>query len=248
VYADRDLPDTLALRAAGALLLPPPGSVLSHRTAAELRDLPLPARRDEVVHALVPGRAGQRIQGIRAHGSREPIIAETVRGLPLATPARIWCDLAPALGRRDLAILGDAILAGGRTTGAELEKELACVRRGGPLAREVLPLLEPRVASPMETRLRLLLVDAGLPRPVVNWPVFDAAGGWIAVPDLQYPRQKVAIEYEGAHHLTRGQLRRDIRRDELYRDEGWILIKVTYEDLVLRPDALVDRIRRAISR
>jgi hypothetical protein len=246
VYVDRTVPDTPALRAAAALLVLPPGSVLSHRTAATLRNLPLPEAEEDLVHAYVPGAANPGIAGIRAHRSATALSAERVRGLPVTTAARVWCDLAADLDRRSLAILGDAILRGGRTTLADLAAEVECVRRGGRLARAVLPLLRGGVDSPPETVLRLLIIDAGLPEPVVNRPVFDASGGWIACPDLQYPRFRVAIEYEGEHHRTPDQQRRDIRRDELYQEEGWILLKVTHADLHLRPGALLERIRRAL--
>jgi hypothetical protein len=251
VYVDRTLPDSLELRAAAALLALPPGAVLSHRTAARLRGLPLPPPGDaaEPICALVPAPADPRVAGVRVRRCPAPVPAETVRGLPVTTLARTWADLAGQLGREDLAVLGDAILRTGRATLADLAAELEAVPRlrGLPLARRVLPLLESRVDSPMETRLRLLILDAGLPRPVVNRPVHDAAGGWIACPDLQYPRFRVAIEYEGEHHRTPAQQRKDIRRDEQYRDEGWTLIKVTYADVVERPGTLLERIRRAIA-
>lgn len=246
VLVDDALPDTLQLRSAAALLALPSGSVLSHRTAAELRNLPLPKAEGDLVHAYVPGPAEPCIAGIRVHRCRDPLAVEEVRGLPLTTLARTWCDLAGELDREHLAILGDAILHTKRTTPAQLEAELKLVRRGRRLGQEVLPFLDPRADSPMETRTRLVMIDGGLPRPVVNRPVFDSAGGWIACPDLQYPRFRVAIEYEGEHHLTRDQQRSDIRRDEAYRDEGWILIKVTYEDVMYRPATLVERIRRAL--
>jgi hypothetical protein len=175
-------------------------AALSHRTAAELRGLPLPGTKEELVHAYVPGPQEPRIDGVHVHTCVHPVASERVGGLPLSTPARTWRDLAAGLDREDLAILGDAVLRGERVTPADLAA------------------------------------------------VFDAAGGWIACPDLQYPRQRVAIEYEGEHYLTRRQQRRDIRRDEQYREEGWTVIKVTYEDLTLRPGALVERIRRALGR
>jgi hypothetical protein len=201
------------------------------------------------IHAFVPAPADPRVAGIRVHDCPGPVPAETLRRLPVTTAAGTWADLAGELGRVDLAILGDAILRGGRTTREDLAAELDRVprRRGIRLARAVLPLLESRVDSAMETRVRLLILDAGLPRPVVNRPVFDSAGEWIACPDLQYPRLRVAIEYEGGHHRTPTQQRKDIRRDELYREEGWILIKVTYADVYDRPGTLVERIRRAIA-
>ena len=87
--------------------------------------------------------------------------------------------------------------------------------RGIRLAREAADLVRRGVDSPMESRLRLLLVLAGLPEPEVGRPVYSADGGWLAQPDLSYPALKIAIEYDGGHHLQDArQWQRDIRRRE----------------------------------
>lgn len=47
-------------------------------------------------------------------------------------------------------------------------------------------------------------------------------------PDLSYPHLRIAIEYEGAHHLThRWQWTSDISRERDFNDHGWIYIRVT---------------------
>jgi hypothetical protein len=57
---------------------------------------------------------------------------------------------------------------------------------GTALLRDVICLAEPLSESPMETRLRLLLVDAGAPRPVAQYDVRDARGRFLARVDLAY--------------------------------------------------------------
>ncbi|RIQ24462.1 hypothetical protein [Jiangella rhizosphaerae] len=54
----------------------------------------------------------------------------------------------------------------------------------------------------METRVRLLIVDAGLPSPEVGVNVIDHTGTWLARPDHSDPDLKIAIEYDGDHHRT----------------------------------------------
>lgn len=129
-------------------------------------------------------------------------------------------------------------------TPADLAERADAARgRGAALARAVVPLLEPPTESPMESRLRLILLDGGLPRPLANHDVFDAGGQWIAKPDLQYVTQRVAIEYEGEHHLIDPrQWNDDIRRDEGLHNAGWRLVKVTKIDVLRRPHATVARI------
>lgn len=197
VLVDAAAPNSLALRCPAALLAMPAGSVLSHHTAAELRGLPVP--RSAEIHVTVPGRWAPAVAGVRAHLGAEGIAVETFRGLALTARPRLWLDLAVELDRVDLACLGDAILRSDKIKPEHLEDalEAAGARRGVRLALAVLPLLETRVDSPPETRMRLILIDGGLPRPVVNRPIFDADGEWVGEPDLQYPAERVPIEYEG---------------------------------------------------
>jgi very-short-patch-repair endonuclease len=80
----------------------------------------------------------------------------------------------------------------------------------------VVTLADPRAASPMDTRLRLLLVFAGLP-PEVQFTVQDRQGRMHF--DLAYPEALLAVEYDGRGHeeLGYGDRRRDLRSGAL----GW---------------------------
>ena len=64
----------------------------------------------------------------------------------------------------------------------------------------------------MESRLRLLLVLAGLPRPESQYPVLDdrrRRAVWLA---LAYPAQRIGIEYEGLGHTEPVRVQRDMGR------------------------------------
>ncbi|WFE23794.1 hypothetical protein O7621_11285 [Solwaraspora sp. WMMD937] len=50
---------------------------------------------------------------------------------------------------------------------------------------------------------RLLLHDAGLPRPVPQHKVADPQGRFIGRVDLAYPQWRIAIEDGGDHHRGR---------------------------------------------
>jgi len=108
-------------------------------------------------------------------------------------------------------------------------------------------LVRPRVDSPMETWLRLLIVAAGLPEPVTSLDVHDANGRWIARPDLLYPAYRVAIEYDGRHHDGETQRAdRDVFRNEDLAQAGWFVLIVHAKDLYVRPARTLERLVRAL--
>tara|TARA_B100001167_G_scaffold168432_1_gene118160 strand:- start:1133 stop:1429 length:297 start_codon:yes stop_codon:yes gene_type:complete len=94
--------------------------------------------------------------------------------------------------------------------------------------------------------MRLLLGRAGLGGFLPNFDVLDG-GVWIAQVDFALPRIRLALEYEGEHHLTDPvQWAKDIARMERLIELGWRVMRVTQSDLFGTPELLVARIRRAI--
>ena len=94
-------------------------------------------------------------------------------------------------------------------------------RLGVPHVRTVLSHATDGSRSPQETRLRLIwTMDAGLPNPLCNVPIFGLDGSFLAIPDIFDPEAGVVGEYDGAHHLTHDQRRTDRAREELLRDHG----------------------------
>ncbi|HET8616939.1 MAG TPA: DUF559 domain-containing protein [Actinomycetales bacterium] len=169
-------------------------------------------------------------------------------GLLLTSAARTWADLAARLSLVDLVVVADAALRRGLVTTAQLATtvETWSTRPGAALLRRALPLVEPRTDSPMETRLRLLLVLAGLPQPVAGRDV-ALTGAWIARPDLSYPELRIAIEYDGDHHrVDRQQWQSDIYRRRLLEEAGWLVLVFTADDVLRRPDETVRRVRSAL--
>ena len=69
------------------------------------------------------------------------------------------------------------------------------------LLRKSLGLARVGVDSPPETRLRLLFGRSGLPAFEPNYVLLDEQGTplWI---DLACPEFRLAVEYDGGHHLT----------------------------------------------
>jgi hypothetical protein len=118
---------------------------------------------------------------------------------------------------------------------------------GAARARKAARFARKGVDSPKETRVRMLLVLAGLPEPTVNVIIRNPDGSWRMRFDLSYPGLKLIIEYDGRQHSENSnQWRRDLsRREELDR-LGWRLIVVTSDDLRDAPEAVLDRVREAL--
>jgi hypothetical protein len=113
---------------------------------------------------------------------------------------------------------------------------------GVPRCREALALAHENSWSPRETsHLRLIwVVDAGLPWPLCNVPVFDRFGRHIGTPDLLDEEAGVVGEYDGSLHLQGVQRGRDVRREEAFRAVGLEYFTVVAAD-ARDPDVVVRR-------
>ncbi|MEQ7009823.1 hypothetical protein ABN028_26975 [Actinopolymorpha sp. B17G11] len=249
VYVGADVPDTLGLRLAAARLVLPESAVFSHQTAAQVMHLPIPGVGVPPLHVALPRHESRRaVAGVVTHQS-PAVPARNFDGFPVTTPERTFLDLASQLSLVDLTILADAMVRRGFTTTEALADVTgsATGRRGIVLARKVAALARPRVDSPMETRVRLLIVLAGLPSPDPGSPVLDDDGQWVATVDLRYRAQRIAIEYDGElHHKLRGKWRRDLTTRDLLRELGWRVIVLTSEDIFHSPHLTLLRIRDAL--
>jgi hypothetical protein len=119
-------------------------------------------------------------------------------------------------------------------------------RGTGGLA-EAVDLADARAGSPMETRLRLLIVGAGLPRPEVQWAVQDEAARTAVWLDLAYPEHMIGIEYDGGVHTRTDAVLRDIGRHTSLLDQGWRVYRYTKLDVLHRPERITAQLRRALS-
>jgi very-short-patch-repair endonuclease len=117
--------------------------------------------------------------------------------------------------------------------------------RGIARLRRAIELAEPATESVMETRLRLLLVMARLPRPQAQVPLFDLGGHFLGRPDFYYPLHRLALEYDGAGH--RENLTGDNRRQNRLVDAGYRLLRFTAADVLSAPDSVVTLVSRALS-
>ncbi len=168
---------------------------------------------------------------------------------PATSPARTFLDRASQLDLPDLVALGDAIVGRGCATLAELTAVVAWAggRRGVVNARAALPLLDGRARSPMESRTRAVLVLGGCPPPEVNAPIYDSDGYWLAEGDLVWRAAKLLVEYDGQVHLAEEQRRKDAQRHNLLVAEGWTVLRITADDVLRRPYALIALVKAQLA-
>jgi hypothetical protein len=245
VHLERGVTPTLATRIRAALAVVTPGSYVSHHTAAVLWGGVVPD--DPDVHVCSPKNRSRRV-GIAAHRTKAGHRVVTFRGFRVTSPAQTFLDLAQYLGLVDLVVLGDSLVRAGRTSETELVESAR--HMGGPhsrLARRAATLVRDRVDSPMESRVRLLMVLAGLPEPEVDHRVFDAEGRLLRRYDLSYLPFRLIIEYDGRQHAESDeQWLGDIGRDEDLDDERIRRLVIVSRDIYSTPARTLGRIVKAM--
>lgn len=204
----------------------PAGFAFSHATACRLYGVPLPTRlsSSSELHVSVPG-AHQPPRRVGIIGHRGSAVTRLLDGLPVVPPEVAWVQVATQLTLDELVVAGDHLVRRKRpfSSLAALSAALdsATRMRGVALARTALCDIRAGTDSPPESRIRLVLIRAGLPEPVIGHTVFHQ-GAFVGTPDLAYVRQRIAVEYEGAdHRLNPDIYEADIFRREMFERAGW---------------------------
>lgn len=226
-----------------------PEAVLSHTSAAAIYGLPLP-QLPQLVHVTVP-RNVKRVSpdGVVVHqrGQRQ-LSRVCYQGLSLCTVPRVIMDIALTLPCIDAVVVADAALRTRRTEFGELVEEsrrFARHPRYSTLA-DFLPLLDPRSGSVPESRVRVGLMLAGLPRPIAQYEIW-IDGRKIATVDFAWPEYKLILEVDGLrYHSADRDFRRDrVKQNELVHD-GWRVLRVTALDVERMLHYVIDQVRRGL--
>ncbi|KAA9393030.1 hypothetical protein FCK90_14270 [Kocuria coralli] len=237
-----------------------PNIAVSHLSAGKLWGLPLSTGMTWV-HGLLGEPPATPRHDLRPHlafasGRRNQDAGGYVlhRGLGLEPVQGLWgCDVTSALetllalqpvlpGWRGVTVV-DFLLAHGLSMGrreplttARFGELLEQVPAGTPGLRSVkraLTRASERMWSPMETVLRLLVEDAGFPRPLGNVEVMlpDRSAAYI---DLAWPEQMVGLEYNGSVHYQNAQAYdEEMHRLNQLEECGWAVRTVVVNDLKL---------------
>jgi hypothetical protein len=169
----------------------------------------------------------------------------TAYTLRVTAPLRTCFDLMRHRELVEAVVAADAMLNANLFHPDELRDYIDARSRwkGVPRARQAFELADGDAQSPQETRLRLALVLAGLPKPDVNHAVLDERGLVVAWADLLYAAAKIVIEYDGEVHLPRKRRTKDGRRERRLEDLGYVVLRYTADDLA-EPHRIVAEVRR----
>jgi len=242
------------IRRVQAVIAAYPGSVvLCGPTALQVLGVALPSHLEDWqnCHVIVgPGEYRPRRRGVIAHRSLTPPHAwRMVDGLPVLHPVDCWLQLRGA-SDDDLIEVGDGFLRKRKpllTLDAMNRRlnELSGVH-GVKRVRPMMRWLRPRTESIYETRIRLVLVKAGLPCPLVDHEVFCSSAGRTFHLDTGYKEEKIGVEFDGRDHVKdTEQMEIDAIRRRILQDEGWMLITITSGQLRDKP-AIVRSVESAL--
>lgn len=171
----------------------------------------------------------------------------TIRGMRVTSLHRTLRDICLRLEPREALVALDMALAAQKTEPDALRRyaHFARGQQGVKRMRWLIDRAAP-AASPMETRLRWILLEAKLPVPEVQADLFDARGHFIGRADLYYPDHGLVVEYDGSNH--RDRLVSDDRRQNLILDAGFRLLRFTAPDIYSRQAAVVALVTNALGR
>jgi hypothetical protein len=236
VYLAATARPTPLLRALAAfLLVEPAGGVLAGYSAAELLRRscgPWAAPAEVLAPVHVRPRPGLLVR----RGTPAPSEVWQVERYRCTSPLRTAFDLARRLDLAEAVVSVDALARKRPNEPAPfVPADLLGMRRrarGTAGLGRVVALADPRAESPMETRMRLVLVLAGLPRPEVQHRVRTRDGREVRF-DLAYPDALLAIEYDSDEtHDDRLDRERDVRTAEL----GWHTLRLQARDITRTPE------------
>ncbi|KJE23868.1 protein of unknown function (DUF4095) [Frankia torreyi] len=250
VFAPPPFPLSARVRAA---LVGRPHAVVCNITAARLLGFPggEPENPAEPVHLLLPPRLTRaQPRGIRLHftelGAGEQV---DLAGIPVTSPARTLADLVLAAPSREAAVTEmDAALHSGVVPNLRAAREAAAGRRGFRPTQDWWDLADGRAESALETRLRLLLADAGLAPPQLQWPVQDSGGQAIAKLDLAWPEHRLDVEadtYTTASSAEAFHLER--LRGNLLAARRWAVLRFSALDVAWYPERIVAAVDRFLA-
>lgn len=256
VYVPANVPVTHELRCRGAALIVPAEAVLTGRSAATIRGVPL-AKPHDPVEFVVPekSRFGP-VQGI--HVRRTEVDRKETRpwnGIRIARARRIALDLmlrhSPRkhgwVMRLRLAVPDlDAFLRAGLVKTRTLIRMFAERRnRGIRLARAALELSDNRAESHPESQLRVVLHFGGY-QPTPQY-VVRHNGRFVARLDLALVARRIAIEYDGRWHRDPDQQRKDLARRARLANAGWRVVVIDAERLARDHESLLAYIASSIN-
>lgn len=217
-------------------------------------------------NGIVAGQAAAALHGVQwiedtvpieliaKHGRRRPgvLIRDEricddevckIGELLVTTPARTALDLARRLPREAAVAHLDALAAVTGITAIDIRslEERHRAARGIRAARVAVDLMDGGARSPRESSLRLLLIDAGLPRPRTGIILRDDM--WGAVIAMGWDGPMVGVDHDEGERIDGYHAVQNIECEELFQRLGWFHIRVRREH---NRRSIVHRVRAAL--
>jgi very-short-patch-repair endonuclease len=241
VYVCAEVEPDLAVRSFAAAVLVGDRGVVGGCSAAELLGAscaPLAAPAEVVV----PGRR-RAPPGLVVRVEKVPSAERwRVRAAAVTSPVRTALDLACRVPLVEAVVGVDALA---HRFGFPPHDVIRCAydhpgRRGAARLPRVVKLARPAAESPMETRIRLAIVLAGLPEPQLQVPV----GPYRL--DMAYPELRLGIEYDGREHLDQARALRDLDRQAYFTARAWRIVRFPKHAVLHEPARIPWTVRRAM--
>ncbi len=249
VWVHARVEDTKAMRVEAAKLVLGQHGFICGLTAAWIYGIDVQERRGLLVWVGRPtgdwrrARPGCLVREITI----EATDLDRVDGCWVTTPLRTAFDCARWLSLTEALVVADALAHAGLVSREDLAAYTRAHRRlrGVVQADRVVELMEPLSESPMESRLRVLLIQEGFGAPVAQYVVRNSSGDFVARADFAYPDRRIIVEYDGAVHWD--QRREDDRRRDVIRALGWTVLVAGRSDYYETQQDFVTQLRRAFA-
>jgi very-short-patch-repair endonuclease len=205
------------------------------------------------VEVTVPRERRRKAPGVVHRNGLARVDVTAVAGIPVTTVARTLIDVAATTDPDVVEEALDEALGRGLLSISRIRWRLGELGRGRPGVGVMRALVDardsrlPTSESVLETKLLRVLRRARLPEPLPQHKICDGSRV-VARVDLAYPDHRLAIEADGFRwHSGRMRWQRDRARANDLMLLGWRVIRVTWDDITLRPDHVIASIRAALA-
>ncbi len=204
------------------------GGVLARQSAAMHHGL------EVVTRPLIPHVLISRTQR-RRETELSCVLHRTTTELPeqATAPLETVVDCARHLPFGEALAIADSALRLRKVEPAALAAAARADRGSGSAAvLRVAISADDRAESALESMLRARVIDAGFTGFVPQYRISDRS--FFARVDLADPLLRIVLEADSfAHHGTRAALRKDCRRYVELAIRGWLLLRYSWEDVIL---------------
>lgn len=250
VYRSAGAPVTWRSDLVAACLAGGATAVASHRSAAQLYELP--GGRQDALELTCRRWRRARVPGLIVHETAvlDAYDRRVVDAIPVTSPGRTLLDLGAVYGDRTVERALQSALRRGLVDEAKLVGLLGRLgrsgRNGAGVLRRVLAVRgigTKATDSDPETAVLQLLRQHGLPPPVTQYEI-RSGPRLVARVDFAYPDLKIAIEYDSfQEHVGGLALVRDAARRNELAALGWVMLVATAPDLRSGGRVLVAQVR-----